>query len=232
MILSYCERRKTMEAHKHIIWDWNGTLIDDVDIVIDAMNVLLKKRKLTLLDYKTYKDIFTFPVQDYYAHLGFDFGIEAFEQLATEYIAELNSDKYCFKLYTGVKEILDVIQMKGITQSILSASQEEELKGIVKGLGISGYFNKIAGLDNHYAKSKVEKGKTILDELELKPQEVLLVGDTIHDYEVSQEIGCDCLLVACGHQSYERLASLEVDIVNSLSDVMMYIQGATIHSAF
>lgn len=221
-----------MGVHKHIIWDWNGTLLDDVEIVIAAMNVLLKKRKLALLDYKTYKDIFTFPVQDYYAHLGFDFGIEAFEELATEYIAELNSDKYCFKLYTGAKKILDEIRIKGITQSILSASQEEELNDIVKRLGIGGYFKKIAGLDNHYAKSKVEKGKEFLAELELKPQEVLLVGDTVHDYEVSQEIGCDCLLVANGHQSYERLAILEVDIVNSLSDVIMFIQGPAIHGGF
>jgi len=221
-----------MGVHKHIIWDWNGTLLDDVEIVIDAMNVLLKKRKLTLLDYKTYIDIFTFPVQDYYAHVGFDFGIEPFEELATEYITELNSNKYCFKLHTGVIEILDDIHTKGITQSILSASQEKELNDIVKSLGIGGYFKKIAGLDNHYAKSKVEKGKEILAELELKPQEVLLVGDTIHDYEVSQEIGCDCLLVANGHQSYERLAILEVDIVNSLADVYMFIQDSAIHSSF
>ena len=109
------------------------------------MNVMLKKRKLTLLDYKTYKDIFTFPVQDYYAHIGFDFGIEAFEELATEYIVELNSDKYCFKLYTGAEEILDDIRIKGITQSILSASQEEDLNDLVRRLGIGRYFKKIAG---------------------------------------------------------------------------------------
>ena len=64
------------------------------------------------------------------------------------------------------------------------------------------------------------------------PREVLLVGDTIHDYEVSQEIGCDCLLVANGHQSYERLALLEVDIVNSLSDVIAFLQGSEIRSGF
>jgi len=61
---------------------------------------------------------------------------------------------------------------------------------------------------------------------------LILVGDTIHDYEVSQAIGCDCLLVANGHQSYERLAILEVDIVNSLSDVIMFIQGPAIRGGF
>lgn len=68
--------------------------------------------------------------------------------------------------------------------------------------------------------------------MQLKPREVLLVGDTIHDYEVSQKIGCDRLLAANGHQSYERLAMLEVDIVNSLSDVIMFIQGPSIHGGF
>lgn len=208
-----------IKAYKHIIWDWNGTLLDDVEIVIDAMNVLLKRRELPLIDKKSYKDIFTFPVKDYYAHLGFDFGTETFEKLAAEYIAELDSDKYKYRLYQGAKEILEDIRIKGVTQSILSACQEEKLNDMVKRLGVWRYFDKIGGLDNHYAKSKVDKGKEFLAELEINPQEVLLVGDTIHDYEVSQEIACDCLIVANGHQSYERLASLNVEIVNSLSDV-------------
>ena len=70
----------SIKAYKHIIWDWNGTLLDDVDIVIDCMNSLLKKRNLPLLHVDKYKDIFTFPVKDYYSQLGFDFTTEPFEK--------------------------------------------------------------------------------------------------------------------------------------------------------
>jgi phosphoglycolate phosphatase len=75
------------------------------------------------------------------------------------------------------------------------------------------------GLDNHYAESKVERGKKWIVGLGLKPQDVLLVGDTAHDYIVSKHIGSDCLLIANGHYSYERLARLGVDVVSSLKEI-------------
>ena len=217
-----------MKIYKHVIWDWNGTLLDDVEIVIDAMNNLLKRRELPLLNYESYRNIFTFPVKEYYMQLGFDFLVEPFEELATEYIAELNSDKYCFNLFAEAEKVLKHIHNMGVNQSILSASQEKELNDIVNRLGIKRYFKKVVGLNNHYAASKVERGKEIIIDLDLKSEEVILVGDTIHDYEVACEIGCDCLLVANGHQSYKRLGELTVNIVNSLLDVSKLIQGTTV----
>ena len=59
--------------HKHIIWDWNGTLINDVWLVVEAMNKMLKKRNLPKIDSKKYREIFDFPVTEYYSKLGFDF---------------------------------------------------------------------------------------------------------------------------------------------------------------
>ncbi len=217
-----------MKDYKHVIWDWNGTLLDDVEIVIDAMNNLLKRRELPLLDYKTYKNIFTFPVKEYYEKLGFNFKVEQFEELATEFIAEFNSVKYRFKLFTEAENVLNYIHNMGVSQYILSASQEEELNMIVERLGITRYFKKVVGLNNHYANSKVERGKEFLSILNLKSEEIILIGDTIHDYEVACELGCDCLLISNGHQSYERLEKLDINIANSLSDVNKFIHGASV----
>ena len=211
--------------YKHIIWDWNGTLLDDVDIVIDAMNNLLKRRKLPLLDIEKYKDIFTFPVKDYYTRLGFDFNEEPFEKLAIEYISEFNSSNYQFKLHKGVEEVLKRVRNMNISQSILSASQEQELNEIVQKLNINKFIVKAAGLNDHYAISKVERGKELLVDLDLEPIDALLIGDTIHDYEVSRELGCDCLLVCNGHQCYEKLKWCNVDIINDILNVSDYLDG-------
>lgn len=210
--------------YKHIIWDWNGTLLDDVHIVIDAMNSLLKRRRLPLLDIDKYKDIFTFPVKDYYALLGFNFAIEPFEKLAIEFVSEFSSEKYQFRLHNGVEEVLDFIKTKGIRQSILSASQEKELNEAVSKLNIYEYFTRVVGLNNHYAVSKVERGKDLLVDLGLEPKEVLLIGDTAHDFEVSKEIGCDCLLICNGHQSYQRIYNCHTSIIKSISKVVDFIK--------
>ena len=85
--------------------------------------------------------------------------------------------------------------------------------------GIDKYFCRIIGLDNHYAESKIERGKKWIAELNLNPRVVLLIGDTIHDYDVSKHMGCDCLLVANGHHSYKRLASLGADVISTLQEI-------------
>ena len=64
--------REALQHHyRTIIWDWNGTLLDDVDISIAATNMLLEERGLPLLDKKRYQEVFDFPVKDYYARIGF-----------------------------------------------------------------------------------------------------------------------------------------------------------------
>ena len=217
--------RKREKICKHIIWDWNGTLLDDVKIVVDAMNSLLIRRKLPLLDMEKYREFFTFPVKAYYDRLGFDFLKEPFEELASEYISEFNSDKYGFKLHKGVEDVLEYVRTMGIGQSILSASKEQELNEILLQMNIKEFFENVAGLGNHYADSKVARGIELLSDLNLKPDDVLLIGDTIHDYEVSRELGCDCLLVCNGHQSQKRLLECSVDIISDITGVINFLES-------
>lgn len=205
--------------YKHIIWDWNGTLINDVWLAVEAMNKMLTKRHLPGIDAKKYKEIFDFPVTKYYLKLGFNFSQESFEELTVEFISGYYQ---CFnncKLNEGVEEVLKKISDRGIDQSILSASKEDVLIEKIKYFGIDKYFCRIIGLENHYAESKIEKGKKWIAQLNLDPQDVLLIGDTLHDYDVSEHMGCDCLLVANGHQSYERLAQAGVDVISTLKEI-------------
>jgi len=67
-----------------IIWDWNGTLLDDVDICIDTINALLSKYKKKPISKESYKSLFTFPVQNYYSKLGFDLSLESFKKIKEE----------------------------------------------------------------------------------------------------------------------------------------------------
>lgn len=209
-----------LSKYKHIIWDWNGTLINDIWLVVEIMNKMLKKRNMPGIDSKKYREIFDFPVIDYYAKLGFNFSKESFEELTVEFISEYYTRFNECKLFNEVEEVLKKIRDMGISQSILSASKEDVLIEKIKYYGIDKYFCRIMGLENHYAESKVERGKKWIDELNLNPQDVLLMGDTAHDYDVSKHIGCDCLLVANGHYSYERLAKLGVDVIGTLKEMI------------
>ncbi len=217
-----------LQECRHIFWDWNGTLLNDVGIAVEAMNSMLKRRKMPVMNEDRYRDIFTFPVKDYYSLLGFDFEAESFEKLSTEFIGEFNSRINRFRLHDGVPEVLNTFKRSGVGQSILSASQERELNQAVNKMDIRDYFISVAGLNDHYAKSKVKRGEELLCELGLEPREVLLLGDTVHDYDVANAIGCRCMLIGNGHQSCRRIADCNAPVIKSVSELIGFIKGEAI----
>ena len=76
-----------MPKYSHIIWDWNGTLLDDVGACVRAINQMLGSRGLPLLkSVAAYRAVFGFPIEDYYRRVGFDFDKEPFADLSDEYI--------------------------------------------------------------------------------------------------------------------------------------------------
>ena len=79
-----------------IIWDWNGTLIDDLHICLESINAMLKRRHLPLLSSSVYRQIFDFPVINYYLKLGFDLEKESFDHVSVEF-----HDEYLKRLNTG-----------------------------------------------------------------------------------------------------------------------------------
>ena len=208
------------ENIRTLIWDWNGTLLDDIDLCLETINVLLAKRKLPLLNAARYKEIFTFPVKNYYAEIGFNFEKEPFEIPAREYIDRYNSEVVNCGLHRGATEVLRHFQRIGKQQIVLSAMEQPVLVQTLAQHHIIHFFDEISGLDNHYAHSKIDSGKTLMEKMELNSSDICLIGDTIHDFEVAQELGCQCILIANGHQSEERLAETGCTILNDITELL------------
>jgi len=189
----------------HIVWDWNGTLLNDRNMAVTAINVLLKKHGLKEIDLEEYLKIFSFPVIDYYKRLGFDFDKTPFTVVGTEFIDEYTARMYDVQMHYRAKEVLQYINDSKATQSLLSAAKQQMLDILMKHHDIDKYFEKVVGLDNHYANSKLDAGKKWIEELGLAKSQILFVGDTMHDMEVAKELGANCVLIANGHAPFARL---------------------------
>ncbi|HRY32333.1 MAG TPA: HAD hydrolase-like protein [Bacteroidales bacterium] len=208
-----------------IIWDWNGTLLNDMDICVDAINQLLAKRGLPLMTLEKYRRLFTFPVISYYERIGFDFSREPYDQVAIEFITIYFDRLRHASLFEGVRPVLDFFSRKGMRQAILSAMEQENLNRSVFSMDIGHYFSHISGSSDHYANGKTGQASAILKLLGSKPSESLIIGDTLHDYEVARETSCHCLLVSAGHQERERLLSSGQTVVKSLEDLPSLFNG-------
>jgi phosphoglycolate phosphatase len=209
-----------IENYKHIIWDWNGTIINDVDLSMELINELLSARGLKTLTIEEYREVFTIPVKNYYAKLGFDFSKESFEIVGKEWMDGYESRKFECGIYEGITDLLDKINRLGIGQSILSAYSQHTLDEMVEHHGLKKYFTHVVGLDNIYAASKLHLGKDLMKRLGNGKGETLLIGDTEHDHEVAMEIGADCVLIANGHQSKDKLEKLGCVVYPNLNSIL------------
>ncbi len=207
--------------YSHIIWDFNGTILDDLIAGIKSENVLLSRRNMLLIDsVEQYHRYFCFPIIEYYKKLGHDFDKEDYNDLAIEWVTEYLKFSAKSKLNDGIKEALDKFKKEDCRQIILSASEKEMLTKQVRELGIYDYFDEILGLDNIHANSKVEIAKEWVETK--KPRKALFIGDTTHDYEVASHMNADCVLVAKGHQSKDTLLKCGVPVFDTYHEMLSY----------
>ena len=208
-----------MKREKYIVWDWNGTLLDDVPVCVQVMDEMLARRGLPGLGgVEGYREIFTFPVRDYYQAAGWDFRREPFEKLAVEYIAEYNRRALSCGLYPGAREVLKKLSAAGFYQLIASASERSALREQVESCGIGPYFQALLGVGDSLGTSKEGLARDWLAAKGISPRDVLFIGDTLHDWETAQRLGCRCLLVAGGHQSRKRLETTGAKVWKNLTE--------------
>jgi phosphoglycolate phosphatase len=211
---------KKLTDYKHVIWDWNGTLLDDAWLCVEVMNGMLAKRGLQEVTLDFYRSVFTFPVRDYYQELGYDFNREAFEDVGMEFMVLYNQRQKECRLHAEVITVLESFKQRGLGQSILSAREQNELLTETIDLGVNKYFTKIYGLDDHYAHGKTDAGIKLISDLALPASSLLFIGDTRHDAEVACEIGIDCILVPNGHHSEGRLRKCSFPVIGSLNELI------------
>lgn len=211
--------------YTYCIWDFNGTIFDDIGASIKAVNTLLAERGLPTLDSKErYHEVFDFPIIDYYRRIGFDFDKEPYEVIAPLWVALYLENSKHSGLFDDVIPALDFFDSQGVRQSVLSASELKMLSGQLEELGIYGRFEEIMGIDNIYAESKLALAAAWKERH--ADERVMFIGDTTHDYETAELLGADCYLISAGHQPEHKLlaAGSNVKVFPSLSALVEYLK--------
>lgn len=186
---------------EHFVWDFNGTILDDLEITLDSINTVLRARKLPSITIRTHREGFRFPIQEYYRDLGFDLQAESFEEISREYHTLYMKRIHECGMYEGVEELIEYFRSLGVRQYILSALHEPLLHECVDMLGIGENFEAVYGLGDLLARSKTERGLALRDDFSVVPDRAALLGDTEHDMEVARALGVLPVAAGWGHQS-------------------------------
>lgn len=215
--------------YERIIFDFNGTLVNDRELCLSILNYMLTKHNHLPVSEEKYLDSFMFPVVEYYKKVGFeiDSGKDDFNVLAHEFDTLYNSNFPSLKLFDDADKVLNLLSKKAKLY-ILSATNQEDLDKEVSSLGIYHYFEKVIGIKNIFAHSKVQEAKDYFLHLsDFNPSKTCFIGDTTHDIEVSKILNCQCYLTTAGHQSKKVLYSAidKSHIVDSLTDFYNIVSG-------
>ncbi len=206
-----------LASYDHVIWDWNGTLLNDIEHAVKTVNRLLEKRRLPLLTEQTYKENFHFPIRSYYECLGLDLEKESFTELCEEFVGQFMLGVLDCPLVPGVFELLKAVKASGKVQSILSASDQENLERMIQHFSLTDHVDYVYGIADKFAASKLYRGEELLSAAKMDRAKTVLIGDTDHDLEVGTALGINVILVAHGHQDSQKLRKLHPHVFDAQS---------------
>lgn len=209
----------------HIVWDWNGTLLDDLDLVVRSVSASIQRLGHPPITADDYRDHYTRPVRRFYDSL---FGRE----IGDMEWSDLNKTFHEL-YYAGVDEAaltrdavstLDRAAGNGWGQSLLSMSTESHLIPAVRAHGVDRYFRLISGLREASGELKQAHLIDHLERQDVDGGEVVVVGDTPDDHFAALAVGARTVLYDGGSHHRAVLEALGPPVADSLPAVLALIE--------
>lgn len=213
-----------MKKINNIIFDFNGTLLDDGYLCYSIEAEMQKMKGIEPVSFDFYRDNFCHPITKYYDKIGFSQDKYNFKELADYFYVEYKKrEKSEAKLFPGSIDLLKKLKRDGYKIYILSATEINLLTNQLKELGILEYFDELIAARDENAVGKIEYGKEFVLSHSLNKENAILIGDTTHDYETSEALNINILLFDQGHNSRKALNVFNKPIVSSYKEIEEYI---------
>jgi phosphoglycolate phosphatase len=210
---------ENLKKYTYVMWDWNGTLLDDVGAALESVNDMLDRRAKTRITMAQYHEYIDIPIRKFYEHL-FDLEKEDYTNILKEYNDGYEARMYDITLAPGAREVLNEIRSSGLRQIVVSSCEQNQLRFYIEHFDLENYFDAVLGSEDYFAGSKVERAGKYLDEKSIDPAKVLVVGDLVHDYDMAKSIGASCILLSIGHHSEDKLRRSGAQVINSINQIL------------
>ena len=205
-------------AVRHLVWDWNGTLVDDHTAVVEAINDALAKLALPAIDSDAFRTWFTRPVQRFYEQVaGRPIDPGEWRALDAAYHDSYGARVEELKLAPDARAALAAAKAAGLSQSLLSMWRHQDLVRLVERLGIGGFFVRVDGLRVPGGGAKTDHLVEHLAALGIEAAAALLVGDALDDLAAARAVGAGCVLYDGGTHHRHVLEATGAPVVDTLT---------------
>jgi phosphoglycolate phosphatase-like HAD superfamily hydrolase len=211
----------------HVVWDWNGTLLDDNHAVLAAVNGVCAGFGRAGLTWPEWQAAYARPMRlSYEQVLG-----RALDDMEWANVDKVYHERYeevlhTCALATGLPDLLRTVAESGRTQSLLSMWFHSRLTPTVDGFGLTQYFTRVDGLPGEIGGgSKADSLVQHLAAQDLDPAKVVLIGDVVDDANAARAAGTECVLVTTGAMTRAALAATGMPVTDSLTEALQLLDA-------
>ena len=204
--------------YKNVLWDWNGTILNDTPVAFEATNILLERYGYPTITLEYYRDNIDTPIVNFYSKI-FDLSKHDMQMLDDEWGVLYNQLSDKIGLHEGVKDLLRFFADENCRQVVLSAFRTEEITKYARRFSVENYFEDILGTQNIVMESKTIRGIRYMNEHKFASEQTLYIGDTVHDCDTALALGVDFLLFSGGQQSPKLLQQCGVPVFDSFAEI-------------
>ena len=202
---------------RFVLWDFNGTLCDDLDAAVASVSDMLARRGRPPMTRARYYELMEVPIIRYYEKL-FDLRETPMSVIMPEFLAGYERHfAEGARLAPGAEEALDRFRAAGARQFVLSSFRQERVEALLRRFGVAHCFERVMGAEDDRCEEKITRARRWQAEQNARPEETLVIGDLVHDWEAAQGIGARCALVACGHQARADLERTGAPVYDDLT---------------
>ncbi|MEV7930553.1 HAD hydrolase-like protein [Kitasatospora sp. NPDC088779] len=211
-----------MTIRRHCVWDWNGTILDDNQARLIAVNESLARLQAALIDMEQYRDTYCVPVPDFYARiLGRQLSVAEWRAADDTYQASYRHHlPRASRLTNGARAALLSWIARGGTQSLLSLHTHEHLLTELSHHGVGTLFRLTEGRRGPTGGTKVAAMRRHVQNLGLPTREIVAIGDAADDALAAEQAGIAIVLYAGGSHSRAALVATGAPVADTLAEAI------------
>lgn len=194
------------EVMKHLIFDWSGTVVDDLPPVLEATNAVLRYAGRPVMDRATFRRRFRLPYTEFYLE---ETPHVPMAELETEFRRAFAESTAPVTILPEARAFLDQAQAESRRMFVLSSAPADAVVAQARALGIHHYFEAFhAGVVD-----KIDYIPQLLAEHQLDPAELLYIGDMVHDIKTARHANIFSVAVLTGYDYQEVLEAARPDLL-------------------
>ena len=207
-----------------IVWDWDGTLANSTGMIVDAIVQAAQQVGLPALDPKVASNIIGLGLKESIHALFGDIPPDIAQKLAQQYTANYYAGEQAIPLFEGAKETIIELHRRGYKVAVATGKGRRGLNLALQHCGLTSYFHATKTVDECFSKPHPQMLDELMDELVVRPERTLMIGDTSYDLQMAQNAGVPAVAVTFGAQSREKLLSYNcIQMFNQFKDLSAWL---------